>query len=240
MKKPWQSKTLWFNALVALLALVIPGMAELTVQYPVVVVVLQALVNVLLRFITKDKVSVESPGLKCFIGFLTIFLVGAASCNPLVEDSSAAALESGQATMVLGGCRRPMGMGYEVCQVTRGTKLPHVQFGFMNPAEWALSDCRGSIWKTGSTDKAATVDVDLTELQDAIDLSRFCWLRLEAVEFYPDPKSEGQMQKIAMAGGFLVEALAPGYMPVPSEDMVAWCYEVRRTTQGRTTVKRCK
>ncbi len=171
---------------------------------------------------------------------LACIAAGPFACVPLVEDSSAAALQSGQATMVFGGCNRPMGMGYEVCQLQKGQKLPVLKVGFLNPGEWAVSDCSGGFYKSGATNQPGVVEVDLSGLQSEVDHSGLCWIRLESVEYYPDKDDSSQKHKIAMAGGFLVETLAPGFMPVPSEDMVAWCYQIRRTTKGRTTVTKCK
>lgn len=165
--------------------------------------------------------------------------MGMSSCRPLIEDSSAAALKSGNATMLLGGCSREIGMGYDVCQLTRGKPLPKLHFGFLNPAEWMVTDCHGNVFKSGKLDKPGLVELDLSALNLEIQELGVCWLRLEAVELYPSPQDPNQFQRIGLAGGFIIELLAEGYMPVPSDDSVGWCYTIKRTTAGRTTVTRC-
>jgi hypothetical protein len=174
------------------------------------------------------------------IALTAYWLLGVASCQPKTEDDSELALVAGNATLVLGGCQRPWAMGYEVCQLQQGDKLPSLQMGFMNPGEWAVSDCSGNLFKTGATDKPGVVEVDLSALQMALDRRRVCWLKVEAKEYFQDPKDTSQRRTLALAGGFIVELLAPGYMPIPSEDFTAWCYEIRRTTKGRTSVGKCK
>lgn len=59
MKKPWQSKTLIVNVLVAILAIAWPPAHDYVVAHPDVVMYILAGVNVLLRLITKDKIGLE-------------------------------------------------------------------------------------------------------------------------------------------------------------------------------------
>jgi hypothetical protein len=56
MKKPWTSKTVWVNFIVALAAF-IPGAASFFTENNVVI--LMTVVNVILRFVTKDKIGVK-------------------------------------------------------------------------------------------------------------------------------------------------------------------------------------
>ena len=56
MVKPWQSKTHWTALVLAVLAF-IPGMDELIAQHPTVTVIVQSLIMVGLRWITKSPVS---------------------------------------------------------------------------------------------------------------------------------------------------------------------------------------
>ncbi len=53
-KKPWQSKTLWVNAIVAV-ASFFPAVADKV--SPSVVMQVLTFVNIILRFVTKDKVT---------------------------------------------------------------------------------------------------------------------------------------------------------------------------------------
>lgn len=55
-KKPWQSKTLWINLLIAASAFV-PQVHTLLVANPEVVAAVFAGLNIVLRLISKDKVS---------------------------------------------------------------------------------------------------------------------------------------------------------------------------------------
>jgi len=168
------------------------------------------------------------------------FVLGVASCQPKVEDSGPYALAAGNATMLLGGCERPMEMGYSVCQLQRGQKIPALKIGFTNPGEWAVSDCKGGFYKSGKTDSAGVVEVDLEGLSEQANRNGFCWLRLESTERYPANEDKNQLKSLAMAGGFIIEFLEPGYMPVPAQDVVAWCFKVERTTKGRTLVSKCR
>ena len=56
-KKPWLSKTLLSNALVPLLVLFYAPAAEFISANPLVVAVLWSGVNMLLRLVTKERVS---------------------------------------------------------------------------------------------------------------------------------------------------------------------------------------
>lgn len=58
MKKPWLSKTLWTNLLLALVAF-IPTVGEFVGKNPQVVLFFFGAVNMVLRLVTKDKVSLE-------------------------------------------------------------------------------------------------------------------------------------------------------------------------------------
>jgi hypothetical protein len=57
MKKPWLSKTLWVNFLIAGLVLAIPGMEEFIKSNDTVVIVATTLVNIALRLITKEELK---------------------------------------------------------------------------------------------------------------------------------------------------------------------------------------
>jgi len=168
------------------------------------------------------------------------FLLGVSTCSPLRIDTSVLAAEAGQATMLLGGCQNSIGLGYESCWFERGAKLPPLQLAFMNPAEWAISDCDLGIYQTGKTDSPGVVEIDLERLTWQIMEAGFCILRVEAREYYPDNNDQNQMIEIPLVGGFFIEVFKKGYNPTPSSEMVGWCYEIRRTTSGRTTVGKCK
>jgi len=56
VKKPWLSKTLWVNLVLAVLAFV-PAAQEMMKESPEMVVVGVNMINMLLRMITKDKVT---------------------------------------------------------------------------------------------------------------------------------------------------------------------------------------
>ena len=239
MKKPWQSKTHWTALLMAIVSFV-PGVDEFISQHPQTTVFIQTAVMILLRWVSDGKIEVKKQNIVLPVMILAFFGLGIGSCQKNVVDPSELALTSGNATMVFGGCSRPMTMGYDVCQLTRGQKLPTLQLGFFNPGEYAVSDCRGGMYKSAAVEKAGVVDIDLSGIQAQADSAKACWLRIEAVEYYPDSKDPKHKRQIALAGGFIVEFLAPGYMPVPSEDLAAWCYQLSRTTSGRTEVKKCK
>ena len=58
-KKPYLSKTLWFNAIVAILALAWPAGQEFVTGNPELFSTVIAGVNILLRFITKDQIKLS-------------------------------------------------------------------------------------------------------------------------------------------------------------------------------------
>ena len=174
------------------------------------------------------------------VAFAAYFLLGAASCKPRVEDAAPVALASGNATMVFGGCSRPLSMGYDVCQLRKGQELPKLEVVFFNPGEWAVSDCTGGFYKSGAVNEPGSVSIDLSGLKAQAARYGVCWLRLETTERYPDAKDESQRRSVPLAGGFIVEFLAEGYNPSLPDDSAAWCYEIRRSTKGRTSVKGCR
>lgn len=57
-KKPWLSKTLWVNAIMAVLALAYPPAHEWMAAHPDVVIYGFAVINMALRLITKDKLAI--------------------------------------------------------------------------------------------------------------------------------------------------------------------------------------
>jgi hypothetical protein len=143
--------------------------------------------------------------------------------------------------MLLGSsCSRPMALGYDSCQLVEGQGIPNLTLYFLNPAEYAVSDCTLGIHKTGSIDGPGEVQVDLSGLKDQVDKYHFCLLRIEALEKYPDPRDKNQLRQIPFAGGFFIETLDKDYFPVPSEDVISWCFTVKATNKGRRTLEKCK
>ena len=63
MKKPWLSKTIWFNFIMATIAIFTPVVSDWAVQNSAVFTQIVAAfwmgVNFLLRYITKDKISLN-------------------------------------------------------------------------------------------------------------------------------------------------------------------------------------
>lgn len=58
IKKPWLSKTLWLNAIMALSALVFPAVGEWITAHPMEVMYVVTGLNFLLRFVTKGKIQI--------------------------------------------------------------------------------------------------------------------------------------------------------------------------------------
>lgn len=59
MKAPWQSKTLWLNLVMAISALFIPAVGTWISAHPEALVLIWSGVNIVLRFVTKDKVQID-------------------------------------------------------------------------------------------------------------------------------------------------------------------------------------
>lgn len=59
MKKPWQSKTILLNFIAAASALFYAPAGEWIAAHPVEVSSLFAIVNIVLRVVTKDKISIS-------------------------------------------------------------------------------------------------------------------------------------------------------------------------------------
>jgi uncharacterized membrane protein YqaE (UPF0057 family) len=57
-KKPWLSKTIWMNVVLAIAAF-IPGVHEWIVANDAIVFAFWAVVNIILRLITKDKIQIS-------------------------------------------------------------------------------------------------------------------------------------------------------------------------------------
>ena len=56
-KKPWLSKTLWINAVIAIGALAYPPVAEYVSSHPDLVLTAMAALNIVLRLVSKDKIT---------------------------------------------------------------------------------------------------------------------------------------------------------------------------------------
>jgi len=168
---------------------------------------------------------------------ISIALVGA-TCDRIPEDrTSAFASEAGQATMVLGGCAHALTLGWESCLVTRNQHLPQLRLVFTNAAEYHVSDCvNGGILRQGSVSGPAEVLIDLSSIEGEIHRRRICILDVEAVEFYEDPAGGKEQRPIPLIGGFYIQSIEPGYISTPPPATQAFCYKVRRTTKGRTTL----
>lgn len=167
-------------------------------------------------------------------------LCTAASCKTLPEDKSAFAAVAGQSTIVLGACSSDFKLGWEQCLLERGSStFPTLRFVMTNPGEWAVGDCELGIYRTGAVNQPGLVEVPLDGLRRQAEQNGFCVLKIEAVERYPDPNDSNQLRSIPLRGGFFLELIQPGYMPVPSNDVVAFCVKVGRTTKGRTKIEKC-
>lgn len=59
MKKPWQSKTILVNFLVAASALFYPPVGEWVSANPSEVATLFSILNIVLRLVTKDKIAIS-------------------------------------------------------------------------------------------------------------------------------------------------------------------------------------
>lgn len=58
-KKPYTSKTIIVNLLVAVGAMVYPPMSEYISQHPAEVATLFSILNIVLRLVTKDRISIR-------------------------------------------------------------------------------------------------------------------------------------------------------------------------------------
>lgn len=58
-KKPWLSKTIWFNLLVALSAMIFPSVNDWLVNNPSLFASIWSALNIVLRFVTKDSIALE-------------------------------------------------------------------------------------------------------------------------------------------------------------------------------------
>jgi hypothetical protein len=167
-------------------------------------------------------------------------LLMAAACRPIVEDPSQFAAESRNSTMLLGSsCRKDIELGYGYCPLRENQTMPNLELFFMNAAEYAVSDCELGIHATGGINAAGSVIIDLSDLTAQIQKNHFCLLRVEAVERYPDPKDPTQKREIPLTGGFFIEVLEDGYFPVPTDQVVSWCYKISGTNKGRRKIEDC-
>ncbi len=58
VKKPWLSKTIWVNLIVAVAAMVYPPVQDYIVAHPEVVMLVFSAVNIVLRLVTKDAIQI--------------------------------------------------------------------------------------------------------------------------------------------------------------------------------------
>jgi hypothetical protein len=171
------------------------------------------------------------------VTFVAVFISGA-TCHRVPEDSASAfAAVAGEATMLLGGCEKPLRVGHESCLVEKGKPLPTLTLAFTNPAEYYVSDCNGGILVQSSIADAGIVDIDTTKLAAQLEKAELCFLEVEAREYFADPNYPKQRRMIPFIGGFFIRSVAPGYFPVPPPNLSAFCIRVDRTTKGRTTLK---
>lgn len=58
-KKPWLSKTLWLNLIMAISALFFPVVADFIKQHAELTLVFWSVINGVLRLVSKDKISLN-------------------------------------------------------------------------------------------------------------------------------------------------------------------------------------
>ena len=157
-------------------------------------------------------------------------------CNSIPVDQSAFASSARVNTVVLGGCFRTFEVGWSSCQIEEGGTIPNLQILFMNPGNYAVSDCNMGILAQGSVERAGIVEIDLSVLTPTATARGFCLLKVDVEERWG---SNGQ-RRVPMAGGYLIEVYERGYLPTPPVSDLAWCYKVARTTAGRTVLEKCR
>ena len=166
-------------------------------------------------------------------------LLTAASCSHIpIDGGSEFALAAGQNTQLVGGCSHPISIGHEYCPVYRGADLPTIRLTFTNQTEYAVGDCDGGLFYSGIAAIPGTYEVDLSSLTAQANKRGFCFIHIEALESYADPKDSSQRRLIGHSGWVIIEILAPNYIPNPAPDVQAFCYRVSRTTKGRTDLKK--
>ena len=171
------------------------------------------------------------------IGFIIVMLalgvVG--GCRTLVEDrSSSFSLAAGNRTAILGGCNQPPQIGWQVCQWERGSVVPPLRLYFLNPGNYAVSDCFNGMMTHGQASQGEEVIIDLARIAPDIERLGFCLLKIDVTERFGDGR------EVAMAGGFVIELFDRGYIPSPPRSVVAFCRKFGRTTRGRTTSEPCE
>lgn len=163
-----------------------------------------------------------------------------AGCNGVPVDKAAFAAEAGLRTALVGTSLGSCGLsdiGWKVCQMEDPATLPKLQIFFMNPGNYAVSDCDAGVLKTDSVAAAGMVEVDLSPLLETVRRRDFCFLQVEAEERWQDDR--GNQRRYPVLGGFLIQTFERGYLPTPAREDVAFCYKVYRTTSGRTAMERC-
>lgn len=58
-KKPWQSKTIWINLILALAAMLAPQVQSYIVAHPEMVAIVFSVVNMILRLVTQGKIQIS-------------------------------------------------------------------------------------------------------------------------------------------------------------------------------------
>jgi hypothetical protein len=172
---------------------------------------------------------------------LTAFLFACSTQTQIRDDSSQFAVEARANTLSLGSdCFRALELGYSYCPVTDHENLPKLRILFLNPAEYAVSDCFLGIHEKGSVDHAGLVEINLSGLDEQAKQERFCLVKVEAIEHYLDPNDPTQTHDLPLTGGFFIEVLPENYFPKPTKSQSSWCYQVSQTIKGRSRIDRCE
>ena len=165
------------------------------------------------------------------------FVLATGGCQSPPVDKAAFAAEKGVRTAIvgtnLGSCSLP-GVGWKVCQFEEPETLPKLQIFFMNPGNYAVSDCDHGLLGQGSVGGPGLVEVDLSPLLPVIQQRDFCFLQIEAEERW-----DGE-RRYPILGGFLLQVYERGYLPTPAREDIRWCKKIYRTTAGRTVMEDCQ
>jgi len=170
---------------------------------------------------------------------LALTILAVLGCRSLPEDrGSALAAEAGNKTVVLGSCNQEPVVGWSVCRLERGGYYPPLRLWFVNPGNYAVSDCFNGIYVSGAARAGEMITIPMEQLSHEVESLGFCFLKVDTIERWED--ESGHKRSTSMAGGFVIELFDRGYIPTPPRDLVAFCRKFGRTTKGRTVSEKCK
>lgn len=212
MKRPWQSKTLWANLIIALGALLIPGSAEWIRGHPEISVLLQVAINFALRLVTKEKIEVKPTG-NIIGGLMLLLMAGCSTGFELRNDPNPSPIDHNYHTMLMQtSCSPSYSFGQAGCSLAPGEDLANHWLRVATPlgGSLAIHSTECGVDRKEWIEKGGVIQFALGDLIPP--QTSFCTFSLYS--FWQKPEGvESEVEVRGQSGKFYIKIRSEGAKP---------------------------